>query len=339
MLIAVSRPYTSQLTDTLKSNNGRTYNIPRTFVERYPKLKTRLGDCSLKKLSEDCCHVLVNYLYTNTYQALDLRNASLCENKAAQFETSLQMYMFTEECDMYHLQDLAMVELERLGPNIPVTQLLDLAANTNYASNDKWFQNFIKSLIEPALGKGDLPEHSGQTISLSSIVLRAVAELWHDKKDGAHPAPIPAPIIAPIPAPSQVAKPPATMPWEVQPQVVQPSATTPLEPASSPEPEELGWRLPAKTKKKGKEKVEKKKKKMVKGKKGEEPDIPFEGGSLAALGTDLYFEEKLRVLELIEAQHGKNNDDGDDDGNPASTFSGSAIDTPSSSGTWARMNT
>lgn len=206
-----TRPDTSpyDYTRVIQFRNGEPLRVPEAFLQKYPKLFSRVGrrgDYDIARhsrytvimgdISYESGHTLVHYLYTGTYQSLKPKGSSPNEKRAAEFETCVRVYALAREYEMHTLEELTREEIKRLGRDLPVAQLLNLAMAELYTADDTWFRDYVKSLIEllmenpSASPMDDLPEHSRQKVSLPSFLLAAMVDLWHEKKDALRPVAI-----------------------------------------------------------------------------------------------------------------------------------------------------
>ncbi|KAI1769262.1 hypothetical protein GGR53DRAFT_461753 [Hypoxylon sp. FL1150] len=162
------------------------FHVHKALLDTHAKLSSYFERSLYFKLnaSIECTHVLAHYLFTGTYQCLKPKGVTPNEKTAAEFATCLRVYMLAQEHELPGLGELAKGEMERLGRDLPATQLLDLASDARLtpAAGDTWFHGYIKSLLEPLMDMDGLPEHAGETFSFASVVLRTAVELWREKK-------------------------------------------------------------------------------------------------------------------------------------------------------------
>ncbi|KAI1408009.1 hypothetical protein F5Y13DRAFT_205209 [Hypoxylon sp. FL1857] len=181
-----TRPDTSPYTGphaTLHFKDGPPLSVPTALLSKYPKLSSRCeADLSLHlgDIPGDSGHVLVHHILAGMYQCLKPKGSSASEKCAAEFATSL-----------------AKAEIERLGRNLQATQLLDtiMDAHPILRSDDIWFHDYLKSVVKslikspPVTLKNGTLEHSSRTVSLASILLKSIIELWREKKDAIQQGP------------------------------------------------------------------------------------------------------------------------------------------------------
>ncbi|KAI4869796.1 hypothetical protein F4820DRAFT_405940 [Hypoxylon rubiginosum] len=174
---------------------GSFYVLP-ALIASYPKLdevpnwSAYSRDKNLKAFSHRVGHVLIHYLLTGTYQCLEKKGASSEEKSRDEFTTSIEAYKFAEEYELSALKDLAKGEIERVGRQLQVTQVLDLLKDVYQTprADDMWLHNYIKSRVEPLLDNPTKPainDHS-ETLSFANFLLRAMVELYL-KKLGSEP--------------------------------------------------------------------------------------------------------------------------------------------------------
>ncbi|KAI1502475.1 hypothetical protein F5X99DRAFT_378822 [Biscogniauxia marginata] len=193
MLTTVSNPYTDPHA-TLHFGDGPSLSLPTALLDKHPKLSSRCQwDMSLHldDIPGGPGHVLVHYLLTGTYQCLKPKGSSPYEKCATEFATCVRVYAVAQEYELSTLETLAKGEIERLERDLSVTKLLDLMMDAHITprADDIWLHNYFKSLVEPFIDKPLTPvisvfsESYGQTLSLTSILLKAMFELWHERID------------------------------------------------------------------------------------------------------------------------------------------------------------
>lgn len=145
----------------------------------------------MRAVPSEVGHVLVHYILTGTYQCLQPKGSSPNERSAAEFATSVQVYVRARKYDLPALETLAKGEMERLGRHLPVTQLLNLMTDkhpTRWA-DDVWLYNFIKSCIKPLMESSTLspidgpPQQTGQSSSLASVLLECMIDICREKNN------------------------------------------------------------------------------------------------------------------------------------------------------------
>ncbi|OTA90972.1 hypothetical protein M434DRAFT_13572 [Hypoxylon sp. CO27-5] len=185
-------PYTSPHA-TLHFKDGPPLTVPTALLSKYPKLSSCCGwDLSLhlEDIPGDPGHVLVHHILTGMYQCLKPKGSSAYEKHAAEFATSVRAYIVARDYELPVLEELAKGEVERLGRGLQPMQLLDTIteAHPSFRSDDTWFHNYLKSVIKPLIENPlrtltrATPEYSSQTLSLASVLLKSMIELWREKE-------------------------------------------------------------------------------------------------------------------------------------------------------------
>ncbi|OTA52081.1 hypothetical protein K449DRAFT_470660 [Hypoxylon sp. EC38] len=191
-----ARPDTSPYTSphaTLHFKDGPPLTVPTALLSKYPKLSSCCGwDLSLhlEDIPGDPGHVLVHHILTGMYQCLKPKGSSAYEKHAAEFATSVRTYFVARDYELPVLEELAKDEIKRLGRSLQPMQLLDTVTETHpsFRSDDTWFHSYLKSVVKPliespltALTRAT-PEHSSPTLSLASVLLKSMIELWREKE-------------------------------------------------------------------------------------------------------------------------------------------------------------
>ncbi|KAI0387547.1 hypothetical protein F5Y04DRAFT_6787 [Hypomontagnella monticulosa] len=177
--------------------DGPPFSIPSMLLSKHPKLfclrEYHEWEMSirLQYIPSDLGHVLVHYLLTGTYQCLQPKGSSPNEKSAAEFATSIRVYTIAQQYELSTLETLAKGEMERLGRDLSVMQLLDLmtAAHPTPWADDAWLYNYVRSHVEPLIKGSPVSsingpsEEDGKTSSLASVLLKCMIGLWHERKD------------------------------------------------------------------------------------------------------------------------------------------------------------
>lgn len=133
-------------------------------------------------------HTLVHYLFTNTYQSLAPKGRSPHEKVAAEFATSIRVYAFARKYELFSLEELAKLEIERLGNALRFSMVLDLVrdAYPDPSADDIWFGNYLKSGLESLLRHPSelsdcvSPTAERKTLSVSDLLFKNLVELVHN---------------------------------------------------------------------------------------------------------------------------------------------------------------
>ncbi|KAI1769261.1 hypothetical protein GGR53DRAFT_475110 [Hypoxylon sp. FL1150] len=179
----------------LKFEGGPKFEVPTILVKKYPLLYSYLKGVAfvVDDWSPEMVHVLVHYLFTGEYQHLRLHGCSPADKNEAEFGTSLAVYTITKILEMPFLEELAKNEIKRLGRGLSVLQLLEVAAKnvSDFVSDDTWIRDYIKSLVEPLVENPLRDDHPDpKTVTIAGVLLKAMIELWHEKKDAVQLDPI-----------------------------------------------------------------------------------------------------------------------------------------------------
>lgn len=98
-------------------------------------------------------HVLVHFLYTNTYQCLKPKGTSVQDRLEAELTTSVGVYAAAQAFEIQDLENLAKAEIERLGSRVKLPTILDLVeeAYTDQYITDPWLYGYLRSILQSNL--------------------------------------------------------------------------------------------------------------------------------------------------------------------------------------------
>ncbi|KAJ9133154.1 hypothetical protein NKR23_g10942 [Pleurostoma richardsiae] len=182
-------PYAAS-TIKLHVKDGIEFTIPRPLLQKCPKLQSPTSWTASLRLeaTEDVGHVLVHFLYTETYQCLRPKGTSPTEKIAAEFTTSLRVYALARDYELPALADLAKLEIERLGKGLPFSIVLGLiqSAYPDPSADDVWFGSYLKSGLKSVFQKPSefldcgVQDVEHKTLSVSDLLVKGLAELVRD---------------------------------------------------------------------------------------------------------------------------------------------------------------
>lgn len=115
--IIKNSPYAASIIE-LKLGDGTALKVPSFLLRKCPKLHTKIQTwtqiVSLLEITQDIGHVLVHYLFTNTYQCL-LPKGTAHEKMCSEYRTAIRVYGWTRDYELSDLNELAKAEVIRLG--------------------------------------------------------------------------------------------------------------------------------------------------------------------------------------------------------------------------------
>ncbi|SPJ72972.1 uncharacterized protein FTOL_02701 [Fusarium torulosum] len=120
---ATESPYASEICAVYFQGKGPFNELFLATVENGPFSST-LGDVHLEDITFDTGHVIIHYLFTNTYQCLKPRVEVPEKKNALEFVTALRVYIATERLSLHQLRELAREELVRLGDKLELSTLI-----------------------------------------------------------------------------------------------------------------------------------------------------------------------------------------------------------------------
>lgn len=177
----------------LSFQGGMKCNVPSPVIKRIPKLASLVNSfsmhISLGHISNGIGHVLVHHLFTGTYQSLKPMGESKYERLVDEFSTSIQVYACARAYEMQSLEELAKIEVDRLGAELPVATVLKLVqdAYPNPDVDDIWVRGYIKSRLRSLIEiQAEQLEHrrimsdERKTVPIREIVLDGLLELLRE---------------------------------------------------------------------------------------------------------------------------------------------------------------
>lgn len=162
--------------------------VPAHLLVKSPKLSSpdENGIYHLD-MPHEVAHVVVHYLFTDTYQCLRPKGSSLNEKLIAEFLTSIRVYIVARDYKLPLLEELAQAEIIRLGSGFRIPLVFDLVqeAYPHPSLDDTWLRQYLKSrlsilLTDPKeLLEWD-PALEPKTTTISDILLKNILELLRD---------------------------------------------------------------------------------------------------------------------------------------------------------------
>ncbi|KAK4142637.1 uncharacterized protein C8A04DRAFT_29769 [Dichotomopilus funicola] len=148
-------PFSSAPMVDLQFKQGDYLSVHRALLQRNPKLA--LLDTSqsppLKHISRSAGHVLVHYLYTDTYHTLKwIGPTTGREETIAKLKTGFEVYATARKYELDGLEELAKEQISLLSKGADALTIVDVV-NEAYPSStdeDTWFPTYMKAIIKTA---------------------------------------------------------------------------------------------------------------------------------------------------------------------------------------------
>ncbi|KAI1319734.1 hypothetical protein F5Y16DRAFT_94671 [Xylariaceae sp. FL0255] len=189
-----SSPYTAiRIPVALRDKN--TLYVPSSLLNEYPILPCLFANIILEE-----GHILVHYLLTKTYQCLRPKGSSLQEQLVTEFTMSVRIYAIARANQLASLEELARLEMARLGDRLPTPLAFRLVQNAYPDPNtdDTWFNNYLKMRLrsfvdKPAVSlESDFWDAKRKTMPVSDVLFQNLYDLLReniltsrDSSDGA----------------------------------------------------------------------------------------------------------------------------------------------------------
>lgn len=169
------------------------YKIPTSLFVSSPKLSSQRNSQTtatirFRDISEAAGHVIIHYLFTNTYQCLRPEAPSAHEKQVIEFTTSTQVYAASRTYELAPLEGAARVQMEKLSVGLSLPSIICVVQDTypKPASDDGWFAQFLKSqtkaLLTDMLPHPPIPlKCQDDTTSIALILLESVIDLRSEK--------------------------------------------------------------------------------------------------------------------------------------------------------------
>ncbi|KAL6864651.1 hypothetical protein J3F83DRAFT_766676 [Trichoderma novae-zelandiae] len=179
---------------TLQLKDGSRLYVPAHLLAKSEKLPALDQDGVYQLgIPHDVAHVLVHYLFTENYQCLRPEGSSLNEKLAAEFVTSIHVYIAAREYKLPLLEELAKAEIAKLGNGLRIPLVFDLVqkAYPNPNMDDTWLRQYLKSRLsifftdpEELLEWDPIAEQKPTTIS--DMLLKNLLELLRENIISGH---------------------------------------------------------------------------------------------------------------------------------------------------------
>lgn len=149
----ISRPY--ELPIVTITIGHTKYGIPGNLLQDYPKLTqdpTQNPHIALVDVDEDVGHTLVHFLYSGSYETIDL---TLMEGTymEREYQRSLLVYQASRTYNIPNLGELAKKYIEHFDKVIPVYGILQATGRVfpKMPKDEEWLPNYIKKVLRRAL--------------------------------------------------------------------------------------------------------------------------------------------------------------------------------------------
>ncbi|KAH6630673.1 hypothetical protein B0J18DRAFT_108011 [Chaetomium sp. MPI-SDFR-AT-0129] len=158
-------PFSSAPMVDLQFKQGDYLSVHRALLQRNPKLAVldpsyhnRWGSTSsqsppLKHISRSAGHVLVHYLYTDTYHTLKWMGPTTGrEETIAKLKTGFEVYATARKYELDGLEELAKEQISLLSKGVDAFTIVDVV-NEAYPSStgkDTWFPTYMEAVIKTA---------------------------------------------------------------------------------------------------------------------------------------------------------------------------------------------
>ncbi|KAK4442034.1 hypothetical protein QBC34DRAFT_364454 [Podospora aff. communis PSN243] len=193
-------PFTSGPMVDLQLKLGDRLSVHHAFIQQYSRLTALLvpfhdgfgrisyQTLSLQHMSRSAGHVLIHYLYTNTYQTLKwVAPGTTSDEVTAKLKTGFEVYTSARKYDIPGLEKLAQEEIVRLSDKLDACKVVDIV-NEVYpfsTSEEVWFRSYIKGVVKKAFDDLTVPEmHSppekGAREPTAKTILQTALEVYHE---------------------------------------------------------------------------------------------------------------------------------------------------------------
>lgn len=190
-----SRPYISSPV-TLQIGPGLcSYYVSKDLLKNpdwiafCTNMWTSTGIISLPDLDENIGHTLVHYLYTGTYETINIRSNLSGTNDHTEFKQAVSVCVAAQTYHLPGLQELARKEANRLGMHLDVFEAVD-AVGQNYRKFGEvmiWLSDYLEEKIKAAFHedhtafvKTPLLDRSSNS-DLNSFLAQCVLNLYSEK--------------------------------------------------------------------------------------------------------------------------------------------------------------
>lgn len=137
-------------------------------------------------------HVLVHYLFTDTYQCLQPKGTAKYDRLKAEFVTAVRTYALSRKYEMPFLENLTKGEMQRLSNELPFAVVVDLLQDTYPVTDeeDSWLSAFFEKrlilLLDPSETERETSSMSCKTLSISELLLKSLRRLSEHQRLRVH---------------------------------------------------------------------------------------------------------------------------------------------------------
>ncbi|KAK0706281.1 hypothetical protein B0T26DRAFT_726094 [Lasiosphaeria miniovina] len=214
-------PFTSTSMVTLRFKQGDLLNVHPAILYRNPKLA--LLDTSkqnswsfpkppsLSHISRGAGHVLVHYLYTDSYRTLDWTGPTTVHDEAiAKLRTGFEVYATARQFELDRLEELAKEQISLLSKEVDPFTILNVVSEAYPTSTNKdtWFPTYMKAVVKTAfegseaLPKSEASENEREDgIPTARILLRGAVEIYREMVEALAVKNMPVTLEKPVPVP------------------------------------------------------------------------------------------------------------------------------------------
>lgn len=188
--LTVPRPFSSRMVE-INFENSAKLSVHRAYWHKNPRLvamthrsyKYSTEQCDIKDVSVDVGHVLVNWLYTGTYQALN-RGPSSGPSPQQALKTAFGVFSLAEQFDLPELYSLAAHELSQLKTRIDLGSFIEAIRDVypQTLGKDPWIQSFIAEYIKDTMDKAKTappaaePEAEDQNMTVVQLTVKGLLD-------------------------------------------------------------------------------------------------------------------------------------------------------------------
>lgn len=188
--LTVPRPFSSRMVE-INFENSAKLSVHRAYWHKNPRLVDMTHrshiysteQCDIKDVSVDVGHVLVNWLYTGTYQALN-RGPSSGPSPQQALKTAFGVFSLAGQFDLPELYSLAAHELSQLKTQIDLGSFIEAIQDVypQTLGKDPWIQSFIAEYIKDTMDKAKTappaaePEADDQDMTIVKLTVRSLLD-------------------------------------------------------------------------------------------------------------------------------------------------------------------
>jgi hypothetical protein len=192
-LIICHSPYSSQIITLHVGRPGQKklqYYVQRDLLKHSTLFSatSHMFAIDLNDVDGNIGHILVHFLYTGTYQALNDTDVSKPSGNAV-FRTAVSTYLLAEAYTIPGLQQLAKDGIESLGTNMNIFAIMEAIGDglSPLPNSKSWFYEYVKTKAKTAFDEDytifekDAFLDSINDLSLSKFLATYVRELYYNK--------------------------------------------------------------------------------------------------------------------------------------------------------------